>query len=448
MTAPSPTTIPARACASSASRSSRAACWVRSQGLRLHEMKTPEVCCGFGGTFCVKYPEISNAMVGEKIGRYRAVRRRHAAGRRPRLPDEHGGQAAAPGQRGAGAARRRGAGRHGAASPPSASRKRSADAVDGARLQATMSTAPSPIPICRIRSAKLKVGFSERRRQAAERLPEFEALRDSARDIKNHTLGQSRFLPRGVRAQGHRAGRPRPLGADGRRCAAHHRRPLPQRRRQDRRQVQVDGLRGDRAQRSSRGARHRADRDRSRRIHHPAAPRAAQPHHRAGGASHQGPGGRHVPRASPGARLHQAPDRAQRPGGRGAPRAAREIPGRRCRPDRRQLPGRRDRLVDAGHQRGQRRSLQHAAQDAHRAGQHREGDPDARGCRRAAARAGALGDGPGIVGLHDAEHRAEAAGRPRRAAALSRGASSTMAARRCWAPRCRTCCAASAAAPA
>jgi L-lactate dehydrogenase complex protein LldE len=26
----------------------------------------PEVCCGFGGTFCVKYPDISNAMVGEK----------------------------------------------------------------------------------------------------------------------------------------------------------------------------------------------------------------------------------------------------------------------------------------------------------------------------------------------------------------------------------------------
>jgi len=36
------------------------------QGLTLHEMGTPEVCCGFGGTFCVKYPEISNAMVGEK----------------------------------------------------------------------------------------------------------------------------------------------------------------------------------------------------------------------------------------------------------------------------------------------------------------------------------------------------------------------------------------------
>jgi L-lactate dehydrogenase complex protein LldE len=36
------------------------------QGLSIREMKTPEVCCGFGGTFCVKYPEISNAMVGEK----------------------------------------------------------------------------------------------------------------------------------------------------------------------------------------------------------------------------------------------------------------------------------------------------------------------------------------------------------------------------------------------
>ena len=40
---------------------------------------------------------------------------------------------------------------------------------------------------------KLKVGFSERRRQAAERLPEFEALRDRARDIKNHTLANLDF---------------------------------------------------------------------------------------------------------------------------------------------------------------------------------------------------------------------------------------------------------------
>jgi L-lactate dehydrogenase complex protein LldE len=35
-------------------------------GLRIAEMRDPNVCCGFGGTFCVKYPEISNAIVGKK----------------------------------------------------------------------------------------------------------------------------------------------------------------------------------------------------------------------------------------------------------------------------------------------------------------------------------------------------------------------------------------------
>src|SRR5882724_8082201 len=35
-------------------------------GLRLTEMRDANVCCGFGGTFCVKYPEISNAIVAKK----------------------------------------------------------------------------------------------------------------------------------------------------------------------------------------------------------------------------------------------------------------------------------------------------------------------------------------------------------------------------------------------
>jgi L-lactate dehydrogenase complex protein LldE len=41
-------------------------------GVTLKEMTDPEVCCGFGGTFCVKYPEISTRMVADKtqdIGR-------------------------------------------------------------------------------------------------------------------------------------------------------------------------------------------------------------------------------------------------------------------------------------------------------------------------------------------------------------------------------------------
>ena len=36
------------------------------EGLSLQEMEEAEVCCGFGGTFCVKYPEISNHMVSDK----------------------------------------------------------------------------------------------------------------------------------------------------------------------------------------------------------------------------------------------------------------------------------------------------------------------------------------------------------------------------------------------
>lgn len=36
-------------------------------GVTLAEMKDSEVCCGFGGTFCVKYPDISNAIVEKKV---------------------------------------------------------------------------------------------------------------------------------------------------------------------------------------------------------------------------------------------------------------------------------------------------------------------------------------------------------------------------------------------
>ena len=35
-------------------------------GLRLTEMEEAETCCGFGGTFCVKFPEISTVMAGDK----------------------------------------------------------------------------------------------------------------------------------------------------------------------------------------------------------------------------------------------------------------------------------------------------------------------------------------------------------------------------------------------
>jgi len=36
-------------------------------GLVIDEMSNSEICCGFGGTFCVKYPEISTRLVSDKV---------------------------------------------------------------------------------------------------------------------------------------------------------------------------------------------------------------------------------------------------------------------------------------------------------------------------------------------------------------------------------------------
>ena len=36
-------------------------------GINITEMDNSEICCGFGGTFCVKYPEISTRLVDKKL---------------------------------------------------------------------------------------------------------------------------------------------------------------------------------------------------------------------------------------------------------------------------------------------------------------------------------------------------------------------------------------------
>jgi L-lactate dehydrogenase complex protein LldE len=43
------------------------------EGLMLTELSDAETCCGFGGTFCVKYPDISNAMVAKKAANVSAT---------------------------------------------------------------------------------------------------------------------------------------------------------------------------------------------------------------------------------------------------------------------------------------------------------------------------------------------------------------------------------------
>jgi L-lactate dehydrogenase complex protein LldE len=42
-------------------------------GVALRELPESETCCGFGGTFCVKYPEISTRMVGDKVRNIQAT---------------------------------------------------------------------------------------------------------------------------------------------------------------------------------------------------------------------------------------------------------------------------------------------------------------------------------------------------------------------------------------
>lgn len=45
-----------------------------SLGVTVVEMAEPEICCGFGGTFCVKYPDISGRMVTDKVRDIAATR--------------------------------------------------------------------------------------------------------------------------------------------------------------------------------------------------------------------------------------------------------------------------------------------------------------------------------------------------------------------------------------
>ena len=46
----------------------------RIDGLKLVELPYSEVCCGFGGTFSVKFPEISCAMADEKLKNFDSIR--------------------------------------------------------------------------------------------------------------------------------------------------------------------------------------------------------------------------------------------------------------------------------------------------------------------------------------------------------------------------------------
>ncbi len=80
----------------------------RLPGVELREMPGAEECCGFGGTFSVKFGEVSAAIAERKCANACSYRRRRHRRRRSRLPAQHRRQAAPHGRReDAGAARRR-----------------------------------------------------------------------------------------------------------------------------------------------------------------------------------------------------------------------------------------------------------------------------------------------------------------------------------------------------
>ena len=147
--------------------------------------------------------------------------------------------------------------------------------------------------------------------------------------------------------------------------------------------------------------RHHAGRDRSRRVHHPAAPRAAEPYHRAGHPSGQRTGRGDLPGGAPLARPRSASRRAAPDVRRGARDAAAAVSRRRCRHYRRQFSGRGDRVQHHRHKRRQRRPDPDLAAGPYRRDEPRKARPDIRGRGDDAASSGALGDRPGVLVLHD-----------------------------------------------
>ena len=252
------------------------------------------------------------------------------------------------------------------------------------------------------------------------KLPEFEALRDSARDIKNHTLAHldlylEQFEQRCTAAGGnvHYA-----VTADEARakvleiCRKANAKLVTKGKSMIGEEIAINDF--------LEAERHRAGRDRSRRIPGADPPRAALAHHHAGGASHPGADrGGLPPRAHASAGRPQS-GRAADPAHRGARDPARPLPRGGRRHHRREFPDRRDRHVDHRHQRGQRRPDADLAARAHRARLDREGGADAGGRVAIAARAGALGDRAGDVGLHDVLHRPAPRRRSGRAERVSR----------------------------
>jgi hypothetical protein len=173
-------------------------------GLELVEMHGTDACCGFGGLFSVKFPDISNAMVAAKVANAAAV-----------APD-----LVLAGDLGclmnvAGKLARQGSAigcRHVAevlagemTEPPSPTLRREAhrDGHHGLRGGCRCGARQS---ILQRALADVPAGFVAARARAKAALPEFEALRRTGRDIRDHTLTHLDFYLEAFEANATSAG--------------------------------------------------------------------------------------------------------------------------------------------------------------------------------------------------------------------------------------------------
>src|SRR6516162_11614399 len=122
-----------------------------------------------------------------QTGRHRRHRRRGGPGGRPRLLVEYCRQAPSPRPADRGAPCRRDARRHGRARPADRRASLKYMRATSRTFEASARTGLAN-PILQRALALMQSGFPERRRLAVERLPEFEALRDVGKSIKDHTL--------------------------------------------------------------------------------------------------------------------------------------------------------------------------------------------------------------------------------------------------------------------
>ena len=257
-------------------------------GLTLVESRESEVCCGFGGTFCVKYPEISGKMVTDKVANIEAsgaevllggdlgcllniAGRLHRLGKPQRVFHVAEVLAGIGGQR---SDRHHGHVMHAAAGT---FKQRASIALKDVTLQASL--------------GKLtREGLVVRRAKAIAEFPEFQALREEGRRIKDHVLAHLDFYLERYEAEVTKAGGKVHWARDAEEARTIVRRAVSGGQCEDGGARQVDGRRRNRRRRCARGRRPSCRRDRPRRIHHPARARAAQPHHRAGRAQDEGAG--------------------------------------------------------------------------------------------------------------------------------------------------------------